>query len=140
MGGGSAGGVSAANAGLGLASKSAPIALPASWAYSADVVVVGYGGAGAVSAITAYDAGANVLIIEKTPTLASLGVANTGTVCTEIQGGGGNTHISGGICFMPLDPVGGALWHNSMSYGVTPMAVSEAWARWGSRTGHGWTA
>jgi hypothetical protein len=131
VGGASAGGVPAALSGLGTANRSAPVAIPASFAYSADVVVVGYGGAGAVAAITAYDAGANVLILEKTPTLAALGVANTGTVCTEIQGGGGNTHISGGICFMPLDQVGGALWHNSMSYGATPMAVSEAWAQMG---------
>jgi len=43
------------------------------WHYEADVVVVGYGGAGAVTAITAHDLGATVLIIEKhkadTPTM-----------------------------------------------------------------------
>jgi succinate dehydrogenase/fumarate reductase flavoprotein subunit len=33
----------------------------------ADVAVVGYGGAGVVSAITAYDSGASVLILEKAP-------------------------------------------------------------------------
>ncbi len=78
--------------GSGATSKSAtflpaaPVQIPSTFAYQADVVVVGYGGAGAVTAITAYDAGANVLIIEKTPTLACLGVANTGTVCTSRSG------------------------------------------------------
>lgn len=35
------------------------------WDDESEVVVVGYGGAGAVAAITAYDAGAKVLILEK---------------------------------------------------------------------------
>ena len=39
--------------------------LPAKWDYEADVVVVGYGGAGAAAAIEAHDAGATVLILEK---------------------------------------------------------------------------
>lgn len=35
------------------------------WDYEADVVVVGYGGAGAATAITAYDNGSEVIILEK---------------------------------------------------------------------------
>jgi 3-oxosteroid 1-dehydrogenase len=35
------------------------------WSEEAEVVVVGYGGAGAVTAIAAADAGAKVLIMEK---------------------------------------------------------------------------
>ncbi|MEE8716841.1 MAG: FAD-dependent oxidoreductase [Coriobacteriales bacterium] len=35
------------------------------WDYEADVVVVGYGGAGASAAITAHDAGAEVIVLEK---------------------------------------------------------------------------
>ena len=35
------------------------------WKYQADVVIVGYGGAGAVTAITAHDLGAKVMILEK---------------------------------------------------------------------------
>ena len=35
------------------------------WHREAEVVVVGYGGAGAVTAITAHDAGTGVLILEK---------------------------------------------------------------------------
>jgi 3-oxosteroid 1-dehydrogenase len=38
---------------------------PAKWSEEADVVIVGYGGAGAVAAITAHDAGAKALILEK---------------------------------------------------------------------------
>lgn len=37
----------------------------ARWQDSADIVVVGYGGAGAVAAITAHDLGAEVLLVEK---------------------------------------------------------------------------
>mgnify|MGYP001072360184 CR=1 FL=1 len=48
------------------------------------VVVVGYGGAGAAAAITAYDCGADVTILEKMPI------------------GGGNTRISGGSIALPL--------------------------------------
>lgn len=39
--------------------------IPPAWDLAADVVVVGYGGAGAVAAITAHDLGAEVLILEK---------------------------------------------------------------------------
>ena len=48
----------------------------------ADVVVVGYGGAGATAAITAHDHGASVLILEKQ------------------SSGGGNTRVSGGTFFV----------------------------------------
>lgn len=41
--------------------------LPERWDREADVVVVGYGAAGAATAITAHDAGARVLILEKAP-------------------------------------------------------------------------
>ncbi|MDR1183277.1 MAG: FAD-binding protein [Coriobacteriales bacterium] len=56
-----------------------------SWDYEADVVVVGYGGAGAATAITAHDAGAKVIILEKMPE------------------GGGNTAVSGGGFLCPND-------------------------------------
>ena len=41
--------------------------LPEKWDMVADVVVVGFGAAGAATAITAHDAGARVLILEKAP-------------------------------------------------------------------------
>ena len=55
--------------------------IPEKWDEQADVIVVGYGGAGAVTAITAHDVGAKVLILEK----ASKGEE------------GGNTAVSGNI-------------------------------------------
>ncbi|MDY3115525.1 MAG: FAD-binding protein [Sutterella sp.] len=53
------------------------------WDAEYDVVVVGYGGAGASAAISAHDAGAKVLIIEKMPK------------------GGGNTSVSAGGVMIP---------------------------------------
>ena len=41
--------------------------LPENWDREADVVVVGFGGAGAATAITAHDLGAKVLLLEKAP-------------------------------------------------------------------------
>ncbi|MBI2859018.1 MAG: FAD-binding protein [Chloroflexi bacterium] len=52
--------------------------LPATWDYEADVVVMGFGGAGATAALTAHDAGARVIVLEKDP-----------------LGRGGNTGCSG---------------------------------------------
>jgi succinate dehydrogenase/fumarate reductase flavoprotein subunit len=52
--------------------------MPESWDEEFDVVVVGYGGAGAAAAISAHDAGAEVLLLEKMPNA------------------GGNTALSGG--------------------------------------------
>ena len=46
------------------AAPSAPW-LPEKWDHEVDVVIVGYGGAGAVAAIEAYDNQANVLILDK---------------------------------------------------------------------------
>lgn len=42
-------------------------AFPPSWDAEADVVVVGFGGAGAATAITAADRGASVILLEKAP-------------------------------------------------------------------------
>lgn len=41
--------------------------LPEKWDKEADIVVVGFGGAGAAAAITAHDLGAKVLMLEKAP-------------------------------------------------------------------------
>ena len=86
-------------------------------------MVLGYGGAGAITAITAHDAGANVLILEKTPSLASLAVAGA-----NISGGGGNTHINGGLVVIPVDATNGATDAYSLCWGTTPMPVCQAWA------------
>jgi succinate dehydrogenase/fumarate reductase flavoprotein subunit len=54
--------------------------IPKSWDDSADVVVVGYGYAGAVAAIEAHDAGADVLIVEKMPDPGGISITSGGNV------------------------------------------------------------
>jgi succinate dehydrogenase/fumarate reductase flavoprotein subunit len=122
----SAAGLKALNTAGGL--KAEPVRVPTNWAQSADVVIVGYGSAGAIAAMTAFDAGANVLILEKTPSLATLGVANNNTDETSISGGGGNSHICGGSSWYITDPVAHTAWMNRMCFGATPMDTCEAWA------------
>ncbi|MXN17969.1 FAD-dependent oxidoreductase [Pseudooceanicola sp. GBMRC 2024] len=60
---------------------------PKSWDVEADVVVVGYGFAGATAAITAHDAGAKVVLLEKAP--------------EEFKGG--NSRVSANLVFWPND-------------------------------------
>ena len=62
------------------------------WTEEADVVVVGYGGAGSVTAIAAHDAGASVLILEKQPKDTSAQTRHTP-----------NTRMSGGAWFSSTD-------------------------------------
>jgi NADPH-dependent 2,4-dienoyl-CoA reductase/sulfur reductase-like enzyme len=61
--------------------------IPKKWDKVADVVIIGYGAAGAVAAITAHDAGAKVLMVEKAPE----------------QFKGGNSAVSGNAVFWPND-------------------------------------
>ena len=56
------------------------------WSEEADVIVVGYGGAGAVTAIAAADAGAKVLIVEKQ--LADTATCTNHTPSSRMSGGG----------------------------------------------------
>ncbi|MEM2703952.1 MAG: FAD-binding protein [Candidatus Bathyarchaeia archaeon] len=60
---------------------------PKKWDYEADVVVVGFGYAGACAAIAAHDSGAEVLILEKAPERFA----------------GGNSAVSGGGMRIPLN-------------------------------------
>jgi len=82
-------GVGGISALAGLSSKEAEAqGLKVNWDREVDVVVVGYGGAGAASAITAHDSGAKVLILEKAGS------------------GGGSTYFSGGFFVSPRDVKG----------------------------------
>lgn len=83
------------------------------WDYDTDVAVVGYGGAGAVSAITAYDSGAKVLVLEKAP-----------------FEGGGSTRMSGGQAayIEAKDAAGAAEYLYTGCFGTTPKEVCLAWA------------
>jgi 3-oxosteroid 1-dehydrogenase len=61
------------------------------WDMTADLVIVGSGGGGMVAALTAADAGATALVLEKQPLI------------------GGSTCMSGGIAWVPNNPVMRAL-------------------------------
>lgn len=75
-----------------------------------DIVVIGYGGAGASAAIEAHDRGAQVLVVEK------------------MAEGGGNTRDSGGS-LRRLDDREGALEHFlALSQGSTPRELLETFA------------
>jgi len=71
--------------GLGAVGAEAKVTVPKKWTKEADVVIIGYGGAGACAAIEAHDAGAKVLILEK------------------LKVSGGNTGISGGGILSPTN-------------------------------------
>jgi succinate dehydrogenase/fumarate reductase flavoprotein subunit len=75
------------------------------------VVVVGYGGAGAVSAISAADAGARVLLIEKSPRL------------------GGTTILSSGFARVASDAAGAASYLDRTSGGRIDRPLVEALAQ-----------
>jgi succinate dehydrogenase/fumarate reductase flavoprotein subunit len=70
------------------------------WTEEAEVVVVGYGGAGAVAAITAFDGGAKVLILEKQPNDSLTQTRHTPS--TRMSGGGWfwNSDVDSAIQYM----------------------------------------
>lgn len=79
----------------------------------ADVVVIGFGGAGAAAAITAHDMGARVLIVEKMPETYA----------------GGSTRVSGNVWFCPTDSETGLRYLKNLC-GDYPIAseLMRAWA------------
>lgn len=78
-----------------------------------DVIVVGFGAAGIAAAITAHDAGAEVIVLEKMPREQS----------------GGNTRASGQVWFNPLDTELAKVYLREMA-GEFPIPedVADAWA------------
>ncbi len=78
----------------------------------ADLVVVGYGGAGAVTAIAAADLGATVIVVEKQPCHAHTP----------------STRMSGGIVFGVNDVEGATRYLDRCAGGMIPEEVSRAWA------------
>jgi len=112
-------------------SKAGPVpmaSVPSNWDYTADVVVVGYGGGGAVCAMTAYDAGANVLILEKSPYVPNR-VNVSGGKSYPMSGGGGNTCISGGGAWAVADAATLANGIYNLTWGSTPKDVLLAFAQ-----------
>ncbi len=87
--------------------------LPEKWDRETDVVVIGYGAAGAATAITAHDAGARVLILEKAPEGEE----------------GGNSRVAGQGWFSPT-PVDSAItYFNALCGAYTvPQEIVKVWA------------
>lgn len=93
----------------------------ARWYDSTDIIVVGYGGAGAVAAITSHDLGADVLVVEKQP---------QDTHCT-------NTQMSGGIVIVPTDVESAARYMEALCQVEgelcwTDRDILHAWAEYAS--------
>jgi succinate dehydrogenase/fumarate reductase flavoprotein subunit len=88
--------------------------LPAKWDYTADVVVVGFGGAGAVAATTAAKAGSKVILLEKMPEGLE----------------GGNTGVSGGAIMLVTPVASSVAYLNAMADGYKiPQDLVQAWAQ-----------
>ncbi len=85
------------------------------WDYESDVVIVGYGGAGSPAAITAFDAGASVLILEKNPQ------------------GGGNTKCSGGSIRTYLDTEKAVQFIDILCEGTTQREIIRTFVEESSR-------
>ncbi len=87
--------------------------VPEAWDKEADVIVVGFGGAGASTAIAAHDAGAKVLILEKAPEGEE----------------GGNTRVSGNLWFNPAPADKAITYLNAMAAGYPiPQDMVRVWA------------
>ncbi len=81
------------------------------WDYEADVVIIGYGCAGSTAAISAYDRGASVIILEK----------NTA--------GGGNTKYSGGSIRTFLDKEKSVDFIEAVCEGATDREIAGAFVQ-----------
>ena len=79
--------------------------LPDRWNETADVVVVGYGYAGAIAAIEAHDAGAEVLLLEKMPDPGGISICSGGNVRTVEDAELGFAHLKATSAGTTPDPV-----------------------------------
>ena len=81
------------------------------WDAETEVLVLGFGGAGAVSAVTAHEAGADVLILEKAP-----------------HSGGGVSSVAGANTCAVIDADKAFEYVKAACQGTTPDEVLRAWA------------
>jgi succinate dehydrogenase/fumarate reductase flavoprotein subunit len=86
-----------------------------------DVVVVGFGFAGGVSAIEAHDAGAKVLVVEKMPDPGGISICSHGAICSTKNPDGAFTYLKHTNAGRTPDPVLRAL--------ADGMQDNEAYAR-----------
>ncbi len=85
--------------------------LPERWDKETDVVVIGYGGGGAVTALTARNQGAEVLVLEKAPY------------------GGGNSICIGGGLLVPVDEERAVEYIKWLTVGLTEEDVIRAYVK-----------
>ncbi|MDR0514195.1 MAG: FAD-binding protein [Coriobacteriaceae bacterium] len=93
-----------------------PVGMPQSWDAEADVVIVGYGGAGGIAAVIAADDGASVILVEKYPD-------DTATEIRHVP----SSRFCGGICVCARDAKEGSEALYELSFGTTPRAVCDVW-------------
>jgi len=84
------------------------------WDEEADVVVLGYGGAGAAAAISAHDAGARVVVIEK-------------------ELGGGNTRLATLTFLCPIKGPAAKEYLHALSFGTVQEETIDAFIEWSSK-------
>jgi succinate dehydrogenase/fumarate reductase flavoprotein subunit len=88
--------------------------MPGTWDQEADVVVVGYGGAGASAAIAAHDAGAKVLIVEK-------------------NDGGGNTKLATRTFICPVNSADARAHILALALGTLDEEIIDSFLDWASQ-------
>lgn len=88
--------------------------MPNRWDEEADVVVLGYGGAGATAAISAHDAGAKVVVIEK-------------------ELGGGNTRLATLTFLCPIKGPAAREYLHALSFGTVQEETIDAFIEWSSK-------
>lgn len=84
------------------------------WDKEADVVILGYGGAGAAAAISACDAGAKVIVVEK-------------------DRGGGNTRLATLTFFCPAEKPAAIEHIRALSFGMVDVETISAFVDWSSK-------
>ena len=92
------------------------VGLPAAWDDEADVVVVGFGGAGGITAITAADEGASVIMVEWYPN----------DTATEVNHAP-SARFAGGVMVCAQDAKDGSDALYYLSFGTTPRAICDVW-------------